>query len=104
MFELIQSGSEGGDCTAPYNVKLDQEYTLKKFINAVLTSRSNEWGNICIAKRNCSWYNYPKIEYRYGKIVDLSCPDFYDICDRKVKEVSASGGWTRMDYTIKLEK
>lgn len=104
MFELIQSGPERVvDCTAPYNVRLDKEYTLKEFINAVLTSRSDERGNIYIAKRNCSWYNYPKIKYRYGQIVGLSCPDFYDICDRKIKEVSASGGCTVMDYTIKFK-
>lgn len=104
MFTLTQCTPTRGDCTAGYRVDLDKEYTLQEFIDAVLTNKKkDEWGGIKIAKRDCAWYRYPCIGYRYGKITsEPNLPE--NVYGYKVKTVSASGGWTAMDYIITLEK
>lgn len=44
MFSLRISGPTAGDCTAPYSVQLDKEYTVEELVNAIITNRSDEWG------------------------------------------------------------
>lgn len=102
MFTLTQTTPTGGDCTAGYRVNLDKEYTLQEFIDAVLANKG-EWGGIKIAKRNCAWYNYPCIGYRYGKITsEPNIPE--GVYSYKVKSVNANGGWSNMNYIVTLEK
>lgn len=102
MFSLTRTTPVGGDCTAGYRVNLDKEYTLQEFIDAVLTNK-NEWGWIKIAKRDCAMYNYPSFGYRYGEIqTEANIPE--SVYAYKVKSVISSGGWTRMDYIVTLEK
>lgn len=96
MFTLTQCSPTFGDCTARYRVDLDKEYTLQEFIDAILTNKKDEWGEIKIEKRNCVWY-------RHGNIIGKSnIPE--EVFGYKVKSVIASGGWTVMDYTVALEK
>ena len=103
MFTLIQCTPTRGDCTAGYEVDLDKEYTLQEFIDAILTNKKDEWGEIKIAKRNCPWYRYPSIGYHYGNIT--SKPNIPEkVFGYKVKTVTADGGWTTMDYIVTLEK
>ena len=103
MFRLIQCTPTRGDCTAGYEVDLDKEYTLQEFIDAILTNKKNEWGEIKIVKRNCPWHRYPSIGYRYGNIT--SKPNIPEkVFGYKVKTVTADGGWTVMDYIVTLEK
>ncbi len=45
---LVQKGSEGGDCTAPYVVKLDRAYTAGELIAEILATRPGEWGTIIV--------------------------------------------------------
>lgn len=102
MFTLTQTTPTGGDCTAGYNVNFDKEYTLQEFIDAVLTNKG-EWGYIKVAKRCCIWYDYPCIGYRYGKITGKpNIPE--TVYGYKVKSVTASGGWSRMDFIVTLER
>lgn len=98
MFNLQQCGREGGDCTAPYKVILDRSYTVRTFIDAVLNGRSTEWGYIGINDGHTIFGN-PSCEYRYGKLQNAmnEC-----VLDKAVISVKASGGWTRMDYLIKV--
>lgn len=101
MFRLIQSTRTAGDSTAGYKVILDKEYTLREFIDAVLTNK-DEWGYIRVVKRDCAWYNYPRFSYYYGEIPgEPNLPE--EVYGYKVKSVTASGGWTRMDYVVTLE-
>lgn len=102
MFTLTQSTPTAGDCTAGYRVDLDKDYTLQEFIDAVLSNKG-EWGYINVAKRDCAWYNFPGFSYRYGEITgEPNLPE--KVYNYKVKSVSASGGWSRMDYIVSLEK
>nr|DAF99913.1 MAG TPA: hypothetical protein [Siphoviridae sp. ctJT77] len=103
MFTLTICTPTSYDCTAGYRVCLDKEYTLQEFIDAILTNKRDEWGKIRMAKRNCPWYDYPSIDYRYGNITNTpNIPE--KVFGYKVKSVTASGGWTAMDYIITLEK
>lgn len=103
MFRLIQSTPVSGDCTCGYNVKLDREYTVKDFIDTVLSERNGEWGYIGIYDQSDfsgMHFGNPNAEYRYGKLVSDNFPE--DILNKEIKSVSASGGWSRMDYVLKV--
>ena len=97
MFKMYMAGEMGGDCTAPYEVELDKEYTVNEFVQAVLTKR--EWGYIGIDCRG-EIFGRPKCEYRDDKLL-YSLPD--NVLNKKVIKVKASGGWSRMDYLLWIE-
>lgn len=96
MIKLKQTGPEAGDCTAPYDVILDKPYTVREFISAVLTERTDDWGYIGINNHR-SFFGSPKMEYKRGVGEYEPLKDFYD---KPVKEATASGGWSRMDYLL----
>ena len=98
MFKLISNGPEGGDCTAPYIVELNGEYTVKTFIADVLKIK-DEWGYIGI-EHGRSIFGDPHCEYSNGKLKTL-LPDKY--LNLKVVSASAHGGWSRMDYILGVE-
>ncbi|WP_443683882.1 hypothetical protein [Phocaeicola plebeius] len=96
MFSLTQITPTFGDCTAGYRVDLDKEYTVSEFINEVLKKEPNEWGYFKIKK------NGMMSEYRYGELLENNFDN--EILSAKVSHISASGGWTRMDYYLTIEK
>lgn len=98
MFKLVQSGPTGGDCTAPYDVLLNGEYTVEQFIHDVLLDE-REWGRIGIYDSR-SIFGNPSCEYRYGELVS-KLPDEY--LKLNVTKARASGGWSLMDYILTVE-
>lgn len=94
MLKFIQTHSMGGDCTAPYDVELDRPYTVREFINEILAASPHEWGEIRVV--GCF-----SIKYRYGKIEDIIPARYADL---SVSEVKASGGYSAMNYRIKLSE
>ena len=96
LFELRVAGPTAGDCTTPYYVEFYGECTVREFINEVVKQNECEWGYVIIG----SYYDGPRIEYTYGKIV--SSVFSQDILDAKIKNATASGGWTRMDYLLDI--
>lgn len=100
MFQLKKNGNDRSDCTAPYSVILDREYTVKEFVHAVLSDR-REWGYIGIKNEKNPWFGEPKCEYRYGKLETI-LPN--DVMNNKVISAKADGGWSRMDYIIEIER
>jgi hypothetical protein len=89
MFKLNRVTRIGGDETAGYEVLLDKEYTVKSLLETVVGIKS-EWGYFSVK-------NGSSCEYRWGKL--LSQLNKNDL-DKKVKQVKASGGWSRMDYYV----
>lgn len=93
-FNIIKSGS---DCTNLYKVSLDKEYTVQEFLDEAFSIRKNEWGSISIynkeIKIGCS---YSKSQIPYIQIPK-------DVLTKKIKDVSATGGWSNMNYDIKLQ-
>lgn len=98
MFELSQNTPVGGDCTCGYDVKLDREYTVAGFVNTVLKKYANEWG-IFEVKRGSKAVG--SFEYSYGNLTGEPNRVYGA---HKIKEVYASGGWSRMDYVLYLEE
>lgn len=91
MFKLNRVTCIGGDETAGYDVILDKEYSVSDFIKTVVGIKS-EWGYISVK-------NNGRCEYKWGDF--LSNLDI-KLLDKKIKKVSASGGWSRMDYEIEI--
>lgn len=109
MFRLIKKGKERGDCTAPYEVELDKEYTVLEFIQTVLSNNPNEWGYIGIKSNDKDGiiFGKPKCEYSYGKIlggIETLPLLFLEFLNDKVLSVSADGGWSRMDYLLEVQE
>jgi hypothetical protein len=93
MFELRIATPIGGDETAGYRVQLDKEYTVKEFVDAVLTIK-NEHGGIYIDKGNSCGYSRGVLSNSSFTPEDLN---------KKVIEATSVGGWGRMDYHLKVK-
>ena len=97
MFRLSQIGETRGDCTAPYSVTLDRDYTVEEFVQTVV-SITDEWGYIGINDGHTIFGN-PRCEYRWGKLLS-TLPD--EVREKKLVSVKADGGWSRMDYLLTI--
>ena len=97
MFRLYQTGPTRGDCTSPYEVTMDKEYTVNEFIQEIFTRK--EWGYIGIYSFN-DFFGDPKCEYRDDELL-YSLPNEY--LNKKVVKAKADGGWSRMDYLLWIE-
>lgn len=67
MFRLHQIRPEGSDCTAPYDVELNGEYSVEQFIKDVLLVK-REWGYIGI-RDGKSIFGSPNCEYNHGTLI-----------------------------------
>ena len=90
----------GSDCTGLYDVAISKPMTVKEFVDELLTDYPFEWGYIGIYEQREVFGN-PKCEYRYGKLLS-SLPAEY--LDKEIKEVNGHGGWSRSDFTLKLQE
>ena len=90
--KLQQCTPTGGDCTSGYNVLIDEDCTVKSFVDEVLLNKG-EWGSICIPYNEC-------VAYKYGEILSEFPKHLLDL---KVISAKAAGGWSRMDYYIKIK-
>ena len=100
MIRLKRISEEYGDCSADYEVKLDKEYTVKEF-SEWISQQKGEWGHIAIYNPNVSWVEYERYEYKYGQWIGKPIPE--SLMKKKIVNVSAHGGWSQMNYTIKVE-
>lgn len=94
----VRHGSYGGDQTCPYYMEIKKEFTVKDFVNAVISNES-EWGYIGINDRE-SIFGNPKIKYSHGTIITNNFDE--DILNKIVTNISGSGGWTRSDYLLTI--
>lgn len=97
-FHFIQTGKTARDATTPYAVSLNKECTVGEFIDCVL--KRKEWGYIGI-KSYGHIFGSPNCEYQGDKIIKTEFTN--EDLSRMVSTVSASGGWSRMDYLITLK-
>lgn len=96
MFTLTQVGQTRGDCTAPYKVNLDREYTIEEFVNAVIKNRTDERGSVMIGSR----FSDAICEYHDGRITKPIPESLKTI---KILSATADGGWTLIDYCLTLK-
>ena len=101
MIKFIQTSEVFGYCSDNYDVKLNKPHTVGEFINLVLVERKGEWGKFEIYNPDVSWLDYERYEYRYGILKDAISKE---ILEKRIISIEAHGGWTQMDYLLKLEK
>lgn len=96
--KFTQTAPTGGDETTPFAVSDYNSKTIVEFINEVLQNKS-EWGYIEVKDdlKAGEFHWCTRIEYRHGELLN-EIPDAWQY--RKIKEVTACGGWSRMDYRI----
>ena len=90
-------GRTMSDETTPFAVSDYNAKTIVEFINEVLENKS-EWGYIEVKDEPAGEFHLcTHIEYRHGELLD-EIPDAWQY--RIIKEITACGGWSRMDYRI----
>lgn len=82
------------DCSQAFRVELNGEYTVGELIDHVINTYKNEWGYFKVG--------YCYIEYRCGKIV-RGYENIQFVKDLKIVHVIASGGYTQMNYIVKIK-
>ena len=96
MFELRSVTGVGSDCTSGYHVDFYNKYTVKEFINEILTKYPREFGFMSIK----SGKKYvASIEFSMGDITDDDGID-EEVFNSVIKSATASGGWGQMNYDI----
>ena len=100
-FKRVQSGPVGSDEPACYSVFFPggELPTVGEFIQAVFEKYPGEWGKFMIRQHNKLLGSISSAWYERGHLKD-DLPDAF--MDMKIKEVSASGGWSRMDYILNV--
>lgn len=100
MFTLNQIGPTGGDETAMYEVIFDsmEKRTVGQFISELFESQPGDWGFTEIRDNEqrdqiLGSFSYGQGNRDMSRITDA-------LRERKIKHISASGGWSRMDYLI----
>lgn len=96
MFELRDVTGVGSDCTSGYHVDFYNKYTVKGFINEILTKYPREFGCILV---ECNKDPVLNINYRMGDIT-YETTIHKEALNSTIKSATASGGWGRMDYDI----
>jgi len=89
MLELKQSGPPAGDRTIPYNVILDGEYTVERFIDAVKALDSEWFGSIEFD--NGTEIGSPRNMYGVGGILLEEGMQEEDL-NKRVRKARARGG------------
>lgn len=106
VFELWSAGPIGCDCTGPYNVFLLKEFTVEELIRAITEGvdeyERTEWGYIGIYDKGYYPFTDCRCEYRHGTVITNNIPS--EMMQKKVISVKASGGWSRMDYCLTIQK
>lgn len=102
MIKFKTIGGPYGDATSSYDVTLDKQYTIKEFIQMILSENPKEFGYFFAVDSNYgAWTCSPRLEYRYGKIVGNNIEEFLSkFSDKVILDVSAHGGWSAMDYRL----
>lgn len=102
MFKIVQTGKSRDDGTAPFEVILFHEITVREFIQEVLAC-SDDWGYIRIEK-GLPFASTPCCPYNRGRVLTNAYLPF-DEADmgKTVVSARADGGLNRMDYWLTVQ-
>ena len=121
--KFIHTGGPFGDCTDNYDVEFPKDWTVREFIQYIVSEYSvdeGEWGSFSVSCRGYS--HQPVLEYNrgavspYGWSVKLlgeeRVKELHDIAldilhkkqDTKILRVTANGGWSSMSYYLYLQE
>ena len=92
--------------TRDFEVTLDKAYTVKEFIDMILSTANDDniydHGKISINKKLTDFTpGNLNCEYQKNKLKSKSISEKY--MNEKIRQVAANGGWGSMDFTIYLE-
>ena len=96
----IEYGKEHEDCTSDYIVTTDCN-TVNDFIEEWISTQKNDWGYFGIKNDKEPFFGDPCCEYKYGKIEGDPLPKRF--LNKKIKNVTGSGGWSRSDFMFEVE-
>lgn len=92
-----------GDATSGYEIDLHkEEITVGEFIDAVLIQEPKEWGDVRIQFKDSALWDMPKVEYKNGSILEEGMTITDEHKSLKIKSATSNGGWSNMDYTLKV--
>lgn len=85
------------DGTSIYGVVMIKEMTVSDLIDYAVR-RNHDWGYISIIGDDGR--RLDELEYRSGKILSDTIAD--ETKGARIKDIEASGGWSRLDYDIHI--
>ena len=94
--------------TRDFEVTLNKTYTVKEFIDMILSTADNNnnniynHGKISINKRLTN-FTPSNLSYEYQNDKLKSEPPSEKYMNEKIKQVTANGGWGSMDFVLYLE-
>lgn len=101
-FKLGEILYRSSDATCDYELLFTKLCTLRQFMKEVISNKKT-WGYIGIQPKDKETiFGDPCIEYRNGLLLS-TFPD--ELLDKQIDieaKHKASGGWSRMDYLIRL--
>jgi hypothetical protein len=98
-FKLVRK--EGySDATSSYDVVVSGTFTVGEFIDCVLKTRLDDWGEFLAGTH----WSDPKIcDYSKGTITSSMVDEYDDrYKDKPIKSITAHGGWSLMSYYLEL--
>lgn len=112
-FELIYKSGPHGDACTTYTLKIKEGTTLKDFLESL---DQQEWGKVSVNAPDPETFDLPyatkdekykniDIEYNNGKIL-TPLEEYSSILDFKIDldyNNWANGGWSCMDYWIRIK-
>lgn len=101
-----QNNTASGDDKYSCVVILEIEYTVKEFIEAILTRSfySNEYGYIKIDNEAQMYLSEQKIKYSKGKLTSNIAELERMPLDSKIISIGVLYTWTSTDYVLKIQK
>ena len=114
ILDFKHVGGPYGDCTSIYEVTFPEGMTVGEFITYIIGDYSvnshDTWGRFELYRDG----TYPDefLAYKQGKIFfdtkyrssDIQLAIFTEIVNKKITRIKAHGGWSRMDYTLYIER
>ena len=93
-----QTCRTGSDCTAPYEVTEYEAKSAADFIREVIRKYPSEWGDFEInGGDGTPFFRYKRVRYKQGELLDEIPEGWSNV---EIDRITASGGWSRMDYLI----
>ena len=91
-FDLILTAGPFGDQTSCYDVRIKKDGLTVGELCDYAVNESGEWGYIKVGGHT--------LEYKWGEVLRDTIPA--DTKKLPISSCTAGGGWSRMDYRIKI--
>lgn len=83
-----------------FDVIFHKQMTVREFVEEVV-SNEREWGCIRVDIGEEYYWDNPTCEYKWGKLLSILPGEYLD---KKIISGRSDGGWSQMDYLLKIEE